>query len=293
MRPITGLVIIVAALALSCGKNNSHPQGSGLIEATEITLSAEVGGQLKSLYFDEGQSVGAGDTIAMIDTSTVLLKLRQALAAADAAQTKIRVSSINIRQAATGLQLAEKDFERAEALIKSGTLNQQQYDQAQTARDQARLTKEQAEASYRAAQAELNSAAAQIELLKKQVDDCFPVSPIDGVIVNKFEEPGELIAPGKPLVKIAKLDTVWVKIYLPPADLTKIKLGLRAFVDPEDGHTRPLDGIISWISSEAEFTPKNVQTKESRAGLLYAVKVTVPNPDQVLKIGMPVSVSVQ
>jgi HlyD family secretion protein len=293
MKPLTAPILLVAIVMLSCGDRNSHPQGSGLIEATEVTVSAETGGQLKAIYFDEGRSVAHGDTLAMIDTSTLTLHLRQAHAAKEAAATMIRVSSIGIKQAASSLELAEKEFERAASLIKSGTINQQQYDQANTAYDQARLAREQAEASYGAAQADLDNAQAQIDILAKQMSDCFPESPADGIVVNTFQEPGELIAPGRPLVKIAKLDTVWVKVYLPPADLTQIKLGSHAFVDPEDGRTRPLDGFISWISSEAEFTPKNVQTKEARAGLLYAVKITVPNLDQTLKIGMPVSVSIR
>jgi HlyD family secretion protein len=110
-------------------------------------------------------------------------------------------------------------------------------------------------------------------------------------VVTRYVESGELVAIGKPLVKVARLDTVWVKVYLPPSDLTRIKLGGRAEIDPEDGRSRPLAGSISWISSEAEFTPKNVQTKEARADLVYAVKITIPNPDQTLKIGMPVLVT--
>jgi HlyD family secretion protein len=113
------------------------------------------------------------------------------------------------------------------------------------------------------------------------------------VVINKFVEVGELIGVGKPLVKIAKLDTVWVKVYLPPSDLTRISLGGHALVDPEDGRNKPLEGKVSWISDQAEFTPKNVQTKEARADLVYAVKITIPNPGKVLKIGMPVSVKIQ
>jgi len=285
--------ILAALLFVSCGKNNKLPQGSGLIEATEVTLSAETGGQLKAIYFDEGQNVAIGDTIALIDTTTTVLRLHQAQAAAEAAQTRIQVAQISIRQAANNLQLAQKEFDRVSALVKSGSATQQQFDQVKTALEQATLANEQSQASLSVSRADFANAQAQIAILQKQLDDSFPLAPINGTIVEKYPEAGELIAIGKPLVRIAKIDTVWVKIYLPPSDLTKIKLGGTASIDPEDGHNAPLIGQISWISSQAEFTPKNVQTKEARAGLLYAIKITIPNADQILKIGMPVSAIVK
>lgn len=284
---------LAAILLISCGKNNKLPQGSGIIEATEVTLSAETGGQLKAIYYDEGQSVAIGDTIALIDTTTTVLRLRQAQAASDAAQTRIQVAQISIRQAANNLQLARKEFDRVTALVTSGSATEQQFDQVKTALEQATLANEQSQASLSVSRADFANSQAQIAILQKQLDDSFPVAPIAGTIVEKYPEAGELIAVGKPLVRLAKIDTVWVKIYLPPSDLTKIKLGDTASIDPEDGHNSPLIGQISWISSQAEFTPKNVQTKEARAGLLYAVKITVPNANQILKIGMPVSAIVK
>jgi HlyD family secretion protein len=283
----------IPMLLISCGKNKEVPRGSGLIEATEVTVSAESAGRLVGLRVDEGTVVAVGDTLAMIDTATVMLRLRQAKAAVEAAETKLRVAEVSIKQAETNLELANKEFERMATLIKKGTVTQQRYDQAETALNQARLAREQAQASRTATMAELDNARAQVDLLQKQVDDSFPESPVGGTVVEKFIERGELVGPGKALVRIARLDTVSVKIYVPPSDLTRISLGGNALVDPEDGRSAPLSGIVSWISSEAEFTPKNVQTRESRAGLLYAVKISIPNPNQVLKIGMPVAVEIR
>lgn len=285
-------LITPALILLSCGKKETLPNGSGLVESTEITLSSQVNGQLMQRYFDEGQKVACGDTIAMVDTSRIMLNLRQAQAMGEVAKTRLQTAGIAIEQAAFNIDLAKKEFDRAETLVHSGSINREQYDRAKNAYDQALLAKQQAESVQKTAQADIDNANAQIALLQKQFSDCFPTSPASGVVIDKYVEPGELLGVGKPIIKIADLDTVWVKIYLPAGDLTRISLGGHATVDPENGAT-PLDGTVSWISSEAEFTPKNVQTKEARADLVYAVKVTILNSGQILKIGMPVMVTVR
>lgn len=294
MRFVTCIYFLfVSLLVFSCGKENQTPSGSGFIEATEIVVSSEISGQLKSLRFDEGDLIIRGDTIAEIDTVTTMLRLHQTEAIRQMTETKVKISAINIEQADYNLKLARKEYERVSALLKSGSVNQQQYDQIETSYNQAILSKKQADAGYEAALAELAKVESEILLLEKQLSDCFPKSPESGVVTDKFVEAGEWMGVSKPLIKIAQLDTVWVKIYLPPKDLTRISLGGHAQIDPEDGRAKPLDGIVSWISDEAEFTPKNVQTKEARADLVYAVKITIPNPEKVLKIGMPVLVRIQ
>ena len=291
--PTHAFLLMMGLLITSCRGNNTSPGGSGFIEATEIVVSSEVAGQLKSLRFDEGDLVNKGDTIGQIDTVTTILRLHQAEALRQVAEAKVKTSSLNSEQASNALELASKEYDRVSALLKSGSIDQQRYDQIETAYHQALLSKRQADAGYEGAKAELARAESDIALLEKQLSDCLPQSPESGVITAKFVNVGELIAAGKALVKIARLDTVWVKVYLPPQDLSRIALGGHALVDPEDGRTKPLDGKISWISDEAEFTPKNVQTKQARADLVYAVKITISNPEKVLKIGMPVSVKIR
>lgn len=286
------IIILLPFVLSSCGKDNGTIGGSGLIEATEITISSQVVGKAEVLRFDEGARVNGGDTLAIIDTVNVTLALKQADAANSAAQSKLNMALISIQQAEHNFTLAEKEFGRVQALIKSGSANQQQYDQAENVFTQADLARKQARATRSAAEADLNRIEAEIALLNKQLSDCFPTAPRGGTITSKYIEAGELVTLGKALYKIAALDSVWVKVYLPPDDLTKITLGGEASIDPEDGREAPLKGTLTWISSSAEFTPKNVQTKEARADLVYAVKITIPNPDGELKIGMPVSVTI-
>ena len=286
-------VMSVLAMLPSCAKEKGAPGGSGFIEATEAVLSAEIAGQVKAIRLGEGDKVARGDTVAEIDTLSTMLRLRQARAAVLAAGDRIRITSLAIEQAAYSEDLARKEYDRVSALVQSGSINQQMYDRTESVYKQAALAKRQADAAYQAAQAELTKTDSDVKLLEKQLGDCFPISPLAGVVTTKFVDVGEWIGVGKPLVKIARLDTVWVKVYVPAGDLTRIALGGAAKVDPEDGRTDELGGTVTWIADEAEFTPKNVQTKEARADLVYAVKVTIPNPGGRLKIGMPVAVRIQ
>ncbi len=283
---------IISAVLLSCSVENDTPRGSGMIEATEAVISSEASGRLERLYFDEGQRIERGDTLALIDTTTVVLRLQQAEAARQSILAQIGKAGIQIRQAAADDSLARKEFDRIRHLMESGSANQQEFDRARNVRDQARLVYESAKVALRAAEADLARTEAEIDLLEAQYDDCRPVAPLTGLVVSSYIEEGELLAVGRPIIKIARLDTVWIKIYVPPSDLTRIKIGGRAEVDPEDRRESPLVGTVTWIAGEAEFTPKNVQTREARADLVYAVKVTVPNAEQELKIGMPVMVRI-
>lgn len=291
---IKALVVLGLGLAslCSCRGERTAPGGSGFIEATETVVSAETTGRIVSVFVDEGAAVGAGDRLAVLDTLSAVLRLRQNEAVKREVRQRIAIATLRIEQSAQDLDLAQKEYDRVAKLIASGSVNQQLYDQTQTRYNQAALSRKQANAARESAQAELARVESEGALLEKQLADCFPASPVAGLVAEKYIEAGEWIGIGRPLVKIANLDTVWVKVYLPPADLTKIQLGGRASIDPEDGREERLSGTVSWISPEAEFTPKNVQTREARADLVYAVKVSIPNPGRTLKVGMPVLVTI-
>jgi HlyD family secretion protein len=284
--------ILAAGMLTSCSESEKVPGGSGLIEATEVTISAEAAGRLEKLYFDEGDKIESRDTVAVIDTTNTVLRLREAEAMLAAAEAQRDNARIRIDQALYNDSLAQKEFNRIDRLLQSGSANQQQYDQAENAARQSQLARKSAVVALESAKADIARIEAQIGLLHKQLSDCRPVSHARGTVVTKYVEEGELLAIGRPIIKVARIDSVWVKVYLPPADLTEIKLGDKAEVDPEDGKHQPLPGTVIWISSEAEFTPKNVQTKQARADLVYAVKVMVHNNEEILKIGMPVSVKI-
>lgn len=280
----------MSTFAFGCGSREEGIGGSGFIEATSVVVSSEASGRLEALNVDEGDWIEAGTGIGIIDSTMVKLQLERTFALRQAAATSVEIARINIQQAEQDAALAKKEFDRIASLLQKGSANQQQFDQAENRHKQSQLTMRLARATHDAKRDDVSRIDADIALLERQLVNCFPSAPVSGIVVDKLIERGELLVPGKPIVEIAKTDTVWVKAYLAAADLTAIRLGGSASVDPEDGREGPLAGRIVWISAQAEFTPKNVQTAQARADLVYAVKVTVPNPEGVLKIGMPVMV---
>ncbi|MGD8922920.1 MAG: efflux RND transporter periplasmic adaptor subunit [Candidatus Zixiibacteriota bacterium] len=293
MRNRTYILAAILMLAVAgCGGGEGTIGGSGFVETDESIVSAQTSGRAMTLHFDDGTILSTGDTIMVIDTTMVKLELSAAQAGRSVIKEKIQAAQVQVGQAQSRESYAKTEFDRVSRLLNSGTATQKQYDAAKFEYDQGVLGLKSAKANVSALQAQLKKADADIDRLRQQLDYSYPTAPINGVVTEKYIEVGELMAPGKPILKVSRIDTVWVKVYLPAGDLSKIKLGDSASVSTESGG-KTLTGTVIWTASEAEFTPKNVQTKESRADLVYAVKVNIPNPDGILKIGMPVYVTLE
>jgi len=291
----TGKLIIlffVLILLAGCGGHENKIGGSGLIETTEAIVSAESSGRAMTINIEEGAFVAAGDTLLIIDPSRLELELASAAAARKVATANLATVRLQVKNAERAREYALSERDRLEGLLESGTGTQQQYDRAAFEFDNADLAYQSARTKVAVLQAEIEKIDADIARLERQLADCYPSAPLGGTVTEKYIDPGELLSPGKPIAKIARLDTVWVKIYLNAGDFANIKTGRKAVIDTEAGGRR-YDGYVSWTSDEAEFTPKNVQTEESRANLVYAVKVIIPNTDNYLKIGMPVYVTLE
>jgi HlyD family secretion protein len=285
------ITMTIALLAFAgCAREDTGVSGSGFIEATTVLVSAQVGGVLDALYVDEGSTVTRGEPLGVIDTVTVVLELSRARAQLDAARMAARVAGIDIERSRQDEALARKEFDRIAALREKGSATQQQYDQTENRLRQSELAGRLSQATLGAREADVVRIQSEIALLRDRLDKCRPSAPVSGVVTNKLTEAGELMAPGRAIVEIARLDSMWVKVYVPAHALTAIRIGDVASVDPEDGRDTPLEGRVVWVAEEAEFTPKNVQTAEARADLVYAVKVNLRNENGELKIGMPVMV---
>jgi ABC-type multidrug transport system ATPase subunit len=261
---------------LACGNDGDHIGGSGLIEATETLVSAETSGRMTQRFFDEGSEVRTGDTLAVIDPSRLELALASAWAGHDVIEARLATARLQVEQAGKTEQYATTELERVTNLLRSGTTTQRLFDRAELEHTQAVIASKTARGQVRTLQAELATSEADIARLQRQLVDCYPIAPTTGVVTEKYTEPGELLSAGKPIAKIARLDTVWVKIYLAASEFANITAGTAATVSTESGG-KEFTATVVWTSREAEFTPKNVQTKESRADLVYAVKVSIPN----------------
>ncbi len=282
----------VGALLLigGCGDEAELPGGSGLIESTESIISAETSGRVLARYVDEGSSVGPGDTLVLIDTTRVALQLDAARAGLTAAKARRNAAETERRRAQEQVSFMATELARIEKLRASGTATEQQLDRADHEHTQALIAVPAATANIAALEAEIERLAADIANLQQQLDDCTPVAPMAGRITESFVEIGELLSLGRPIVKVARLDTMEVEVYLPTGKFASVSVGDSASVDTESGGT-VYSGRVVWTSQEAEFTPKNVQTAKTRANLVFAVKVEIPNTDGNLKIGMPVYVT--
>jgi HlyD family secretion protein len=284
-------VLVIMVLTMACQKEKkSEISGSGTMEATEVMLSSKSAGTIVKLSVREGDRVRKGAVLALIDSEKVVLQEKQLLAGME----ELRLNMINARRGADlakeSLDNVNKKYQRMHALWQAGSATQQQYEDVENGLKAAQTQYDNAVTSLQALQARNAQLQAQLGLVRSQLSDTRVVSPIDATVVETFVEEGELARPAGPIANLADLQHMWVKIYITEKELGQIRLSgqARLFITSRPDQAFP--GQITWISPKAEFTPKNVQTKEARADLVYAVKISVENPDGALKIGMPIDV---
>lgn len=279
-----------AALAMSCG-TEAEFDAQGSFEATEVIVSAEAAGRI--LWFDaeEGTVVEPGVRIGQIDTLQLDLQRRQL----EAQQAALLASRPDIRAQAAALreQIAkqERELARVQNLLRDGAATTKQRDdieaQIRILRSQLSATLSSLDKSTITIDGNAAVIEAQIAALDDRIARCRIASPIAGVVLAKYAEAGELAAVGKPLLKVADLEHLYLRAYFTSEQLAAIRLGDRVTVTADFGGDQRYDyeGRIAWISPESEFTPKTIQTRDSRANLVYAAKIAVQN-DGRLKIGL-------
>ena len=293
-NPIIKVIILLIITFHYCD-NNNHDQitGSGTLEATEITISSESNGQMLDLLVKEGDEVNVGEVIAVVDTEKLALQKEQ---------TKAGLAELDyhILTAREGISLAEeqheninKKYKRIKKLFEENSVPQQQLDDIETQFNLSKVQLTSAKSTLQAAQMKKKQIEVKLKLVESQIKDATIVSPVSGIVINKFIEKGENVALGSPIVTIADLTQLWIKLYVTAPELGFIQLGESVEIMVDSFPEKRFSGKVIWISSQAEFTPKNIQTKEARADLVYAVKIEISNQDLLLKIGMPADIFVQ
>ncbi len=283
--------LLITVFLYSCNSDKNKFDSSGTFETIETIVSSEVNGKITQLNIEEGQSIEQGTLIAIIDTSQLYLKKKQ---------LRANINSILSRQPEIAKQLAaiqeqiftaEREKKRIENLVKSEATGTKQLDDINA---QLSLLNKQyiaSQSSFEINKNGLNQDVIPLQVQIEQTQDLIEkskiVNPIKGVVLSKYAETNEITVLGKPIYKIARLDELIFRMYVSGDQLPLLKTGqqLAISIDAGNGEKKDVKGKISWISSEAEFTPKTIQTKDERANLVYAIKLLVPN-DGSIKLGM-------
>lgn len=284
------LLAAIAVLAVSC-RSEMEFDACGQINATTVTLSAESSGKLLEFNVTEGTKVEAGTEIGLIDTVQVSLQiaeLQQRIAGSSSRLVDVKRQSKADESQLISLQ---NELQRYTSLLASNAATQKQVDDI---KDKITILKDKMEAQEQSwergnqsVQSEKSTYAIQLAQKLDQLSKCHITAPISGTVLTKYVEAGESVTNGKALLKIADLESTYVRAYFTTAQLAGLKLGDTLTVIPDDGTEKPEEykGTLTWISDQAEFTPKNIQTRDERADLVYATKVSVPN-DGTLRLGM-------
>ena len=284
---------VLAALLLSVAacNNESTFDASGSFEAVETVISAEANGTLKMFQVEEGQSLEAGQQLGYIDTVQLYLKKKQFESQMEALAAKKPNIAVQLSALQEQLKTAETEKKRVENLVKSDAATTKQLDdvnaQIEVIKKQIDAQKSTLEISSNGINKDMLPLAVQVEQINDQLLKSRIVNPISGTVIAKYAEQNEMVAAGKPLYKIADLSEIILRVYISANQLPQVKLNQTVKVHTDDGKGgfAETEGVITWISDKAEFTPKTIQTKEERANLVYAMKVKVKN-DGTYKIGM-------
>jgi HlyD family secretion protein len=301
-RRMTAFLVLFLA---ACNRNQDRFDASGVFEADEVIVSASATGKILSLDIDEGSSIARDSIVGLVDPTDLSLQKQQVQASIDALNEKTSDVTPQVKMLEDQLKVQQTQLDnllheqaRIENLVKEDAATKKQLDdinfQVESAKKQMNVTQQQIKVQRnnvatqnRGILSESKPLQKRAEQLQEQLNKTNITNPIDGTVITKYAETGEITSNGKPLYKIADLSTMNLRAYLTGDQLPQIKLGqqVAVFIDSGAKNYRKLSGVITWISDKAEFTPKTIQTKDERANLVYAIKIKVKN-DGYLKLGM-------
>ena len=284
---ITALVAIML-ISVSCNRNDNLADAYGNFEVDETVVSSLMPGEIMQFDIEEGSTYKAGQLVGYIDTIDLHLLKPELHANRKATASKTENISTQIEVLKNQLANLEREQKRIIKLVKAGAATSQQLDNIEGQIDVVNSQIKSARSQYAAIVAQLEGIDAKMLQLEEKIRKSMIVNPINGIVLSKLAEAYEFTAPGKPLYKIANIDVIDLRAYISGSQLSSIKLGetFTVKIDGADGEMIDYPGRVIWVSSEAEFTPKTIQTKEERVDLMYAVKIRVKN-DGRIKIGMP------
>ncbi len=283
------MLILISAAFLACQNETGHTVYNGRVDADVVRISAQTAGTIDSLFADEGQLVRKNDILLTIDAEKAKLRLQQQTIQREEAQINLQNIQTQLKQVQAQLDLLRSTRDKTRAMVSTGAATQHKLDELET---QVQIFAQKINSLHNQQKLVRNKQdqlEAVIRLTRININDARITSPLNGQVLNRFVNAGELAAPGMPLFEIADLTRLEATIYIPLESLGQVKLGQSVQVHA-DGQEQAFTGTVKWISEESEFTPKTILTRETRSTLVYRVKISVPNPKGILKIGMPVDV---
>ena len=319
MRRSMVVMMAVVILGLSCGRGdgNGRLKLSGTVEATTADLSFKVPGRLRERFVDEGEAVAEGAKVAKLEETEYVKAADRYRAGAGAAKAVLDelhagFRGEDVKQAAAAesgaradYEKSRSDFARIEALYKDGVASKRDHDFALSARDAAKAKLDQAVQQHllmkrgarkeqvEAARAQYDQAEAASAEAEIRLGDTLLIAPFAGIVLSKHAEEGEFLSAGAPVVTLGDIAHPWIRAYLEESDLGRVKIGAGAKVTTDTFPGKSYPGKVTFIASQAEFTPKTIETKKERVKLVYRIKVEVDNPAMELKPGMPADVEIE
>lgn len=281
----------ILVLFSGCSGRNADFDACGQIEAVEVVVSAESSGRILRLSVEEGDRLTKGERVGAVDSMQIYLQKKELEKRRRSALTKVVDIDCQLEPRLAQLENYRKDHERFSDLLSKDAGTQKQVDDIES---QIAVLKGEIDAlkdTYMKNNASVEEEMAIYDVQISQKEDnlskCRIIAPVSGTVLTKYAEEGETVSSGKPLFRLADMDNVYVRAYFSTSQLSGLKLGDNVTVIPDDGTDSPkaISGKVTWISDDAEFTPKNIQTRDERADLVYAVKISVPN-DGSLRLGM-------
>lgn len=284
MRPfIAAAIILIAGAGYLAWQLNGHadiPAGlaraNGRTEAERTDIATKYAGRIKEITVDEGDKVKAGQVVARLDSAQLEAQLREAEATANEREHQLNQAEALLRQRHSELALAEKDLSRSKELVSKGFASVERVDQRQSALETARATVGSAKAQVEQAKAGIEAAKARVASLQTELKDYSLVAPIDGRIQYRLAEPGEVLAAGGKVLTMLDLTNVYMTIFLPTVDAGRLAIGSEARIIFDAAPKYVVPAKVTFVASEAQFTPKQVETQSEREKLMFRVKVRIP-----------------
>jgi HlyD family secretion protein len=293
MNRIIYTMLIFSIFTMACKEKTNEADAYGNFEAVSVTVSPEMAGRLIDFKISEGINVESDARVGLVDTVPLYLKKQQAFASIRALRKQVQDPQPQIELLQKQLSVLEKEKQRVKALLADQAATPKQLDdltgQMDILNQQIITLKKQSNIANQAILSQIMPLESQIYQLDDQISRCWIDNPISGTVLLKLAEKGEMVSPARPVYSIANLDTILLRAYISGDQLSRISLGQEVDVqiDQSKETNMSFSGRISWISSQAEFTPRTIQTKEERVNQVYAIKVKVANPGGKIKIGMP------